>query len=242
MDFIITLENQRIHSLKELGEKMYLYEDAAEKLVTSEKFLRFLKEYDREKYNRLVELNHRTREYEEFIFLAQYIFNPLMNLRHHGYRFDTFKELGMQILRFGPDIDIYLKDFLKYRLLSQYMEMLGFDASDPTLYAKIKELERLYFENENRAYFLLGFTLSESKSIVYRNRIYDDIGLFFQDMMRPSNLVSYSALIEQNQYVLSWLIYLGRQKEVDRFESLLNSIEMLEENYERRRKIPEVAE
>ena len=242
MDFIITLENQRIYSLKELGEKMYLYEDASEKLLTSGKFLRFLKEYDREKYNKLVELNHRTQEYEEFIFLAQYIFNPLMSIRHHGYRFDTFKELGMRILQFGPDIDIYLKDFLKYRLLSQYMELLEFNVSDPTLYAKVKDLEKMFSENENRAYFLLGFTLSESKSIIYRNRIYDDIGMFFQDMMRPSMIVPYSSLIEQNQYVLSWLIYLGHQKEVDHFQSLLNSLNMLEENYERRRKVPEVVE
>ena len=42
MNFVITLEKERIDSLEELGKKMYLHEDASEKLLTSPKFLKFL--------------------------------------------------------------------------------------------------------------------------------------------------------------------------------------------------------
>ena len=124
MNFVITLEKERIDSLEELGKKMYLHEDASEKLLTSPKFLKFLKEYDIDKYNKLIEVNHKAREHEEFVFLAQYIFSPVMNIRHHGYQFNSLKELGDKIISFGPEIDVYLKDFLKYKLLSQYMVLM----------------------------------------------------------------------------------------------------------------------
>ena len=100
MNFVITLEDQRIDSLEDLGRKMYLYEDASEALLTSNKFLKFLKEYDYEKYRKLISLNHQKREHEEFIFLAQYIFCPLMNIRHHGYEFNSLKELGRIVYQY----------------------------------------------------------------------------------------------------------------------------------------------
>lgn len=237
MNFVIKLENQIITSLKELGEKMHLYEDASEKLLTSPKFLKFLKENDINKFNRLIELNHRVREHEEFIFLAQYIFNPVMNIRHHGYVFNSFQELGQQIIDFGPDVDIYLKDFLKYKLLTQYMELMGFDKTDTNLYNRVIELELLYEENENKAYFLLGFTLSNCGIIKYCGKSYDDINLFFKEMAMNKNITSFFLLIDKSQYVISWLTYLGYEEEINKYQSIINLIDGLEENYEYRTKI-----
>ena len=237
MNFVITLEKERIDSLEEFGKKMYLYPDASEKLLTSPKFLKFLKEYDIDKYNKLIELNHKAREHEEFIFLAQYIFCPIMNIRHHGYEFNSLKELGEKIIGFGPEIDVYLKDFLKYRLLSQYMVLLGFDKREVLLYQKVLELEKLFQENENKAYFLLGFTLSNCGIITYWNKSYSDVDLFFKEMVLDNNVVGYSSLLEKNQYVISWLTYLGYQDKVDYYQSIINSIQTLEDNYERRTKV-----
>ncbi len=237
MNFVITLEDQRIDSLEDLGRKMYLYEDASEALLTSNKFLKFLKEYDYEKYKKLIELNHQKREHEEFIFLAQYIFCPLMNIRHHGYEFNSLEELGEKIINYGPEIDIYLKDFLKFHLLSQYMEMMEYDKSDKKNYLVIKNLEKLFLENENKAYFLLGFILSKCDIITYCKRQYDDVNRFFLEMVLDRNIIAYSSLIDKNQYVLSWLTYLGKISQVDKYQSIINSIKALEENYECRTKI-----
>lgn len=237
MNFVITLEDQRIDSLEDLGRKMYLYEDASEALLTSNKFLKFLKKYDYEKYKKLIELNHQKREHEEFIFLAQYIFCPLMNIRHHGYEFNSLKELGEKIINYGPEIDIYLKDFLKFHLLSQYMEMMEYDKVDKENYLAIKNLEKLFLENENKAYFLLGFILSKCDIITYCKRPYDDVNRFFLEMVLDRNIIAYSSLIDKNQYVLSWLTYLGKNSQVDKYQSMINSIKALEENYECRTKI-----
>lgn len=237
MNFVIKLEDQRITSLKELGEKMYLYEDASEKLLTSNKFLKFLKEYDEDKFNKLIKLNHEVREHEEFVFFAQYIFNPIMNIRHHGYQFNSFKELGRQIIDFGPEIDIYLKDFLKFKLLSRYMKMMGFDKTEAKIYNKVIEFEKMFKENENKAYFLLGFTLCGCGIITYWNRSYDNVDLFFKEMVLDCNIVSFSSWLDKNQYVLSWLTYLGYTEQVDKYQSIINLINVLEENYESRTKI-----
>ena len=237
MNFVITLEDQRIDSLEDLGRKMYLYEDASEALLTSNKFLKFLKEYDYEKYRKLISLNHQKREHEEFIFLAQYIFCPLMNIRHHGYEFNSLKELGEKIINYGPEIDIYLKDFLKFHLLSQYMEMMEYDKVDKENYLAIKNQEKLFLENENKAYFLLGFILSKCDIITYCKRPYSDVNRFFLEMVLDRNIIAYSSLIDKNQYVLSWLTYLGKKSQVDKYQSMINSIKALGENYECRTKI-----
>lgn len=237
MSFVIKLEDKKMTSLKELGENMYLYPDASEKLLTSNKFLRFLKEEDKDKFDRLIKLNHEVREHQEFIFLAQYIFSPIMSIRHHGYKFSSFKELGQQILDFGPDIDVYLKDFLKYKLLTKYMVHMGFDKTDSKIYNKVIELEKLFEENENKAYFLLGFILAECAIITYGNKKYSNVNDFFKDMVLEYNIASYSSLIDTNQYVISWLTIMGHEEEIHKYQSLVSLVSSLEENYECRTKV-----
>lgn len=240
MGFIIKLQDQRLTSLKELGEKMYLYPDASEKLITSSKFLKILKQEDEEKYRKLIELNHKAREHEEFIFLAQYIFQPFMNIRHHGYEFNSLKELGEKILSYAPVVDVYLKDFLKYRLLSKYMELMNFQASEHILYEKILNLEKKFNENQNKEYFLLGFTLSGCDIINYRNKEYKSAEEFFNDMTSTFHLADYSLMIDKSQYILAWLTYQNHEGIVEKFESIIKLTNSMEEKYESTRKISKV--
>ena len=237
MDFIIKLQDQRLTSFKELGEIMYLYPDASEKLITSSKFLKILKQEDEEKYRKLIELNHEVREHEEFIFLAQYIFQPFMNIRHHGYQFNSLKELGEKILSFAPIVDVYLKDFLKYHLLSKYMEMMNFHASEHILYQKILKLEKMFRENEHKAYFLLGFILSGCDIINYRNKQYKSAEEFFNDMTSSFHIADYSLMIEKSQYIIACLSYQNHEEIVDKYESFIKFMNSMEDKYESTREI-----
>lgn len=236
MNFVVVLEGKKFTSLEELGLNMYLYTEASEKLITSDKFLKFLKDYDNEKYSKLVKLNHSVRNYEEFIFLAQYIFNPTMNLRHHTYSFQTFQELGEKILNYAPQIDVYLMDFLKYKLLSKYMEMTNYHLRDQDLYQKIKEIEKVYDINTKKAYFFLGFTLANCDIIYYDGKIYHDVDELFKELTSEYHLAKYASLIDANQYLLSYLSFYGYNNIVDRYQSLTNLIATLEDEYENRRK------
>ena len=153
-----------------------------------------------------------------------------MELKHHRYSFSNLKELGKQILSFGPKVDIYLKDFLKYKLLSKYMVDQGYDVRNSTLYHKVLELEQLFLVNENKAYFLLGFLLAETDKIIFDNKEYDDIGKFFEVMLSDYYVVSYSHNLESNQYIYAWLEVKGLKEKVKSYQILLNTIEQLEGN------------
>ena len=227
--FKIKIKEQVFTSLEELGRNMYLYPEACETLLVSNKFLRILRDENRELLEQLIKLNHEVRDVNAFLFRAQYLFCPHMELKHHRYCFTTLKELGKQILNFGPKIDIYLKDFLKHKLLSKYMLDQGYDKRNAKLYKKVLELEQLFLVNENKAYFLLGFLLAETDKIVYDNKEYDDIHQFFEVMMTDYYIVNYSHNLETNQYIFAWLEVKGLKEKVKSYQILLNTIEQLEE-------------
>ncbi len=229
--FKIKIKDQIFTSLEELGRNMYLYPEACETLLTSTKFLKILKEENKDLLEKLIKLNHEVRDVNAFLFHAQYLFCPHMELKHHRYSFASLKELGKQILGFGPKIDIYLKDFLKFRLLSKYMIDQGYDTRKSILYKKVLELEELFLENPNKAYFLLGFYLAESENIIYDNKEYSDVESFFKDMLTDFYVVNYSHNLEDNQYVYAWLEIKGLTKELSMYKSLVDTIEKLEGNY-----------
>ena len=70
-------------------------------------------------YNNIVELMSSPFQQDALLFKVQYILNPIMGLCYHNYYFDNFVSLGKQIIAYGPKTDIYLKDFLKYKLFIQ---------------------------------------------------------------------------------------------------------------------------
>ena len=228
--FKIKIKDYVITSLEELGRNMYLYPEAFETLLVSTKFLKILKDENKELLEKLIKLNHEVRDVNAFLFHAQYLFCPHMELKHHRYSFSNLKELGKQILSFGPKVDIYLKDFLKYKLLSKYMVDQGYDVRNSTLYHKVLELEQLFLVNENKAYFLLGFLLAETDKIIFDNKEYDDIGKFFEVMLSDYYVVSYSHNLESNQYIYAWLEVKGLKEKVKSYQILLNTIEQLEGN------------
>ena len=226
--FRIKIKDQVFASLEEFGRNMYLYPEACESLLTSTKFLKALANEDKELFEKLVSLNHDVRDANAFLFHAQYLFCPHMELKHHRYCFSSLKELGQQILEFGPKIDVYLKDFLKFKLLSKYMEDQGYDSRKPIIYKRVLELEELFYENENKAYFLLGFLLAETKNIIFDKKEYTDVKSFFQDMISDYYVVNYSFNLESNQYIYAWLEINGFENEVSKYHALLSTVEQLE--------------
>ena len=149
MSFKIVVENEVFSSIEEFARNIYLHPDASEKILTSTKFLSLLAKENRNKFDQLIGINRAFKDAEAFLFYAQYALCPHMELRHHGYLFSSLEELGKKILSFGPEVDIYLKDFLKHKLLSKYMKDQGLNEKDPQIYSRVLELEKKFKENEN---------------------------------------------------------------------------------------------
>ena len=226
--FKIKIKEQVFTSLEEFGRNIYLYPEACETLLTSTKFLKALADENKELFEKLVAINHEVRDVNAFLFHMQYLFCPHMELKHHGYSFNNLKELGKQILEFGPKVDVYLKDFLKFRLLSKYMKDQGYDTRKSYIYNRVLELEELFFENENKAYFLLGFLLAETDNIIFDNEEYTNVSDFFEHMITDYYIVNYSHNLESNQYIYAWLEVKGLKNEINKYRALINTIEQLE--------------
>ncbi len=228
MAFSIVIKDKTFTSLVDMGKEMYLYPEAFEKVLTSRKFLKILKNEDEEKFNELLKINHMYRDVNAFLFYAQYLFCPHMELKFHRHKFDSLKELGEFIIYNGPEIDIYTKDLLKLNLLSKYMRDQGLDKKTPKIYDRVIELERMSIQNENRAYFLLGFSLSECDKIIYDKKEFDSVKEFFKTMTSDYYLYKFSSSLETNQYVYSWLIVKGYEDVVTKYRGLIDTIEEME--------------
>ena len=152
MDLSIRINEKYYDSIEKFAHDIYLYHDEAFSLIKSQKFLKILYKYNEKMYNDIVGLLTNPFQQDALLFKVQYILNPLMGIKYHGYNFNDFTSLGKKIILYGPLTDIYLKDFLKYKLLSFYMEKINYDKKEPALYSKIKKLEEEFVSNENRAY------------------------------------------------------------------------------------------
>lgn len=237
MDLIIKLGSNTFYSMEEFAKNIYLYHDEALALIKSKKFLKILYNYNEKMYNNIVELLSQPFQNDAFLFKTQYIINPIMSLRYHGYNFENVEELGKKILSFGPQIDIYLKDFLKYKLLSYYFEVVHFDERKPQLYKNIKTLEEEFLTNENKAYFKLGFVLDNQKCILYNGKKFNDVKQFMSYVILPVSITEFAKDFIKSQYVFAWLDYLGYKKEISLFESIVDNVEQKERKNDNLRKI-----
>ena len=237
MDLIIKLGSNTFYSMEEFAKNIYLYHDEALALIKSKKFLKILYNYNEKMYNNIVELLSQPFQNDAFLFKAQYIINPIMSLRYHGYNFENVEELGKKILSFGPQIDIYLKDILKYKLLSYYFEVVHFDERKPQLYKNIKTLEEEFLTNENKAYFKLGFVLDNQKCILYNGKKFNDVKQFMSYVILPVSITEFAKDFIKSQYVFAWLDYLGHKKEISLFESIVDNVEQKERKNDNLRKI-----
>ena len=237
MEILIKIKDKTFYSIEDFARYIYLYPDESFAMIKSQKFLKILYKYDEKMYNDIVELLTSPTQQDEFLFKVQYLLNPLMGIRNHGYLFDSFKSLGRQIISFGPNIDIYLKDFLKYRLLSYYMVKTRYDEKEPIIYKNVLLLEEEFKLNENRAYFKLGFLLNGTDEFIYNDKKFTNPKEFLSYAMMPVNITDFSKTFIKSQYLFAWLEMLGYQKEITLFENLVASVEQKEKKNDNLRKI-----
>ena len=237
MNIVIKLGKKYYSTIEEFAKEIYLQHEEALALIKSEKFLKILYNYNQKMYNNIVELMSNPFQQDALLFKTQYILNPIMGLCYHNYYFDNFASLAKQIIAYGPKTDIYLKDFLKYKLLSYYMEITKYDVKNPSLYKNVKKLEEEFLDNENRAYFKLGFLLEGSNIIIYNGKKFENPKKLFEYLIMPVNIIDVAKDFIKSQYVLAWLEIKGFQKEIVLFENLVISIEQKERKNDSIRKI-----
>lgn len=226
--------NIKIHdhiytTFEEFAQNIYLYYDEAFHLINTKKFLVLLKKYDIEKYNEIIKLRKEEKDNDAFIFKVQYVFNPLMELRFRTYKFKSLQELGKKILLASPKIDIYTLELIKNKLISYYMILQGLNKLEPTLFEKVKEIEEKFEENAYLYYFKMGFLLDRNQKIVYRRKWYDNISDLFDEILKPTQITDFAESFESSQYLFAWLSILGKDNVINKYKSIVSTLEEWEE-------------
>mgnify|MGYP006896539013 FL=1 len=224
MDLDVYFDDLHITNLIELGQNMYKYPDLAFSLIIRDDFQKSLKENEPYLYQKFVQLQDIVDD-DEFVFKVSYLFCPYMTLRYHGYRFDKLENLGERMINYGPVVDVYLMDLIKFRLLSYVYELQGLNTISKENYLAIKKAEEMVITNPNKAYFTLAFDLSKSKVLVYNGKPYITPKSFLEVMSSDVNITKFAIDFEDNEYFFAWLRFLNYENRLKRFRNLVKFIE-----------------
>lgn len=224
MDLDVYFDDLHITNLIELGQNMYKYPDLAFSLIIRDDFQKSLKENEPYLYQKFVQLQDIADD-DEFVFKVSYLFCPYMTLRYHGYRFDKLENLGERMINYGPVVDIYLMDLIKFKLLSYVYELQGLNTISKENYLVIKKAEEMVISNPNKAYFTLAFDLSKSKVLVYNGKPYITPKSFLEVMSSDVNITKFAIDFEDNEYFFAWLRFLNYENRLKRFRNLVKFIE-----------------
>ncbi len=224
MDLDVYFDDLHITNLIELGQNMYKYPDLAFSLIIRDDFQKSLKENEPYLYQKFVQLQDIADD-DEFVFKVSYLFCPYMTLRYHGYRFDKLENLGERMINYGPVVDIYLMDLIKFKLLSYVYELQGLNTISKENYLAIKKAEEMVITNPNKAYFTLAFDLSKSKVLVYNGKPYITPKSFLEVMSSDVNITKFAIDFEDNEYFFAWLRFLNYENRLKRFRNLVKFIE-----------------
>lgn len=224
MDLDVYFDDLHITNLIELGQNMYKYPDLAFSLIIRDDFQKSLKENEPYLYQKFVQLQDIADD-DEFVFKVSYLFCPYMTLRYHGYRFDKLENLGERMINYGPVVDVYLIDLIKFRLLSYVYELQGLNTISKENYLAIKKAEEMVITNPNKAYFTLAFDLSKSKVLVYNGKPYITPKSFLEVMSSDVNITKFAIDFEDNEYFFAWLRFLNYENRLKRFRNLVKFIE-----------------
>ena len=224
MDLDVYFDALHITNLIELGQNMYKYPDLAFSLIIRDDFQKSLKENEPYLYQKFVQLQDIADD-DEFVFKVSYLFCPYMTLRYHGYRFDKLENLGERMINYGPVVDVYLMDLIKFRLLSYVYELQGLNTISKENYLAIKKAEQMVITNPNKAYFTLAFDLSKSKVLVYNGKPYITPKSFLEVMSSDVNITKFAIDFEDNEYFFAWLRFLNYENRLKRFRNLVKFIE-----------------
>ena len=224
MDLDVYFDDLHITYLIELGQNMYKYPDLAFSLIIRDDFQKSLKENEPYLYQKFVQLQDIADD-DEFVFKVSYLFCPYMTLRYHGYRFDKLENLGERMINYGPVVDVYLMDLIKFRLLSYVYELQGLNTISKENYLAIKKAEQMVITNPNKAYFTLAFDLSKSKVLVYNGKPYITPKSFLEVMSSDVNITKFAIDFEDNEYFFAWLRFLNYENRLKRFRNLVKFIE-----------------
>ncbi len=215
-------EYQDIFELaKALGEKKKWDE-----VIHTDSFLDFVRTEDVKKYERIRILLLQSIPEDVLIFRIREVLNPYLPFAFNGKTFDDLKSLGETLLSYSPTPDPTYLSILRYELIGEYMKSTLYNESNRKEYEEILRIEKISREDLPYAYYLMGYHLSQSQSIIYEGVRYENIYNFVYYLAKKEkNLSAFGSYLSFSPLIKAYGDY---SKDGDMLKNYLHICEELE--------------
>ena len=197
-----TYEN--IFSLaKDLGEKKNW-----SSVIHDDAFLDFIRENDEKKAERIKVLLLQSIPEDVLIFRVREALNPFLPFAFNGRTFNDLKDLGETLLSYSPTPDPVYLSILRYELIGEYMKTTLYSESHKKEYEEIARIEKISREDLIYAYYLMGYHLSKSQSIIYENVKYENIyNLTYYLAKKEKDLSAFGSYLSFSPLLMAYAEY-----------------------------------
>ena len=193
-----------------------------------ENLLNFVKEQDKEKYEKLIKISKLYYPDDVFLFKVTYILNPFISLRIRDEEFSSYSDLGKKMLLSSPDISSKYFPLIQYDLISYHMEMTGFNKKDEELFLKVKEIEK--DEHKQYVYFYLAYLLSKKTTIIYHSEEYKDIySLCYYILKEEDDISSLGNILSEASFLKAYKDFSRDGKSISAYLHLCSQLKNSEE-------------
>lgn len=220
-------KNKIVLTKEQVGEIIATNFDNAIDAYESNQMLETFEKFD-------IPLSKKIRSYQkakltpiEAVFRVQYDMNPNLLFSYKDIVFKDIAQFGNAIL--DKDVDEALVyEILYSKLVSYYLEVKKINVVDEKIYEFTKLAEDYLKVDKFRAYYLLGYTLSQRKHYTFNKIKFDSVIDLYTYLSKYKKLQAFSDLINNDPVFFGWLYYQGYKTIVEQWQKDIAEAERLE--------------
>ena len=220
-------KNKIVLTKEQVGEIVATNFDDAVDFYDSNQLLETFEKYD-------IPLSKKIRGYQkaklsalEAVFRIQYDLNPNLLFSYKDLVFKDIAQFGNAILNKEVPEELVL-EVLYSRLTSYYLEVKKINVVDEKMYEYTRLAEDYLKVDKMRAYYLLGYTLSQRKYYTYNRTKFDSVIDLYTYLSKYKKLTMFADLVDKDPMFFGWLYYQGYKNMIEAWQKDIAEAERLE--------------
>lgn len=220
-------KNKIVITKEQVGEIVATNFDDAIDFYESNQLLETFEKFD-------IPLAKKIRSYQkakltsiEAVFKIQYDLNPNLLFSYKDLVFKDLAQFGNQILDGEVDKESVL-EVINSKLITHYLEVKKINLIDEKMYEYASLAEAYYKVDQMRAYYLMGYAISQRKYYMYNKNNFDSVIDLYSYLSKYKKLVVFADFIESDPKFFGWLYYQGYKNIVEKWQKEIKEAERLE--------------
>jgi hypothetical protein len=220
-------KNKIVITKEQVGEIVATNFDDAIDFYESNQLLETFEKFD-------IPLSKKIRSYQkakltsiEAVFRIQYDLNPNLLFSYKDLVFKDLAQFGNAILDNAIEQELVF-EVINSKLVSHYLDVKKINLVDEKMYEYVKLAEDYFKVDKIRAYYLMGFAISQRKYYLYNKNKFDSVIDLYTYLSKYKKLVAFSEIMENDALFFSWLFYQGYKNIVEKWQKDIKEAERLE--------------